>query len=76
MPVLSPCVVFSTCIASKEGVVATTKWVWAVTDVCELCHSSATVLIVRRALSLGRDDFALFSKVHNIHSGYFVCYAN
>ena len=45
--------VFRTCIANKEGVVATTKWVWAVTDVCELCHSSATVLIVRRALSRG-----------------------
>ena len=40
-------------VLSKEGVVATTKWVWAVTDVCELCHSSATVLIVRRALSRG-----------------------
>ena len=39
--------------SKKEGVVATTKWVWAVTDVCELCHSSATVLIVRRALSRG-----------------------
>ena len=25
---------------------------------------------------VGRDDFALFSKVHNIHSGSFVCYAN